>query len=164
LALIKFYCQYKINQIYKSLISCCLLIPMLLPQNFIFNPSNYTFTGNLEKIPQNIITVCEITEQNIANPIIISPPDYVVFIRQYSSNIKLVWSRVSEINKNNSDQFNKLCAINTSLYEKNIAISKKDLELFNINALILNKNSVNENISSYKYSLNNDNFSLLLLK
>lgn len=123
-----------------------LILPLFLPANFIFNSNNYTFTGNMEKLPDEVIDFCEEITTKVNNPTILSPPEYCTFIRQYSGAIKNVWSRESYIKDayntiNENSEFEKLLCLYNNLYIKNIAISDEELEHFNINTIILKQNN-----------------------
>ena len=137
-----------------------LILPLFLPTNFIFNSNNYTFTGNMEKLPDEVINFCKEITDKVNNPIVLSPPEYCTFIRQYSGTIKVVWTRETYVSDSyyalkEISEFQKLSCLYYNLYIENTSISEEELEHFQINTIIFK----NDNPSKFSHFnlLENDN-------
>lgn len=141
-----------------------LILPFFSPANFIFNSNNFTFTENMEKLPNEVINLCDGILAKADNPIILSPPEYCTFIRQYTGAIKVVWTRETYVSDSyntikESSEFQKLSYLYYNLYTENTAIFEDELDHFNINTLILQNN----NPSNFDYFIlleNNDLYSI----
>lgn len=150
----------KNRMIMKFMLVFILGFIFLRPSHYIFGSDRFENSHNFEKITQSAITVTDRVLAQKTEPIMLLPPEFELLARQYSGEIKVLWTRVNYVKEayqreGKEEDFIKLKEIHDFLYENSGRVeSLSNLWMFDCNTLVL-KEGFKE-----KEALMNDGFSL----
>lgn len=77
----------------KRIVFFALLLVIAIGGRSVYRTENFTKSVNLYKLPQEAIDICEMVAPNGGSTKMVVPETIVSYIRQYNSNIKLLYGR-----------------------------------------------------------------------
>lgn len=136
----------------KNLFLIALILVVILGGKNIFNINNFNKSTNLYKLPSEVIEICEMVAPNGGSTKIVVPETIVSYIRQYNSNIDLLYGRNLGKDVQKGKKYKILLQLNSSEPDTRYIskyIKKKDCKF-----VVFNNNSLGlEEIEKYGYKL-----------